>query len=89
MPQNAAGWRTEPPVSEPSAAGTMPAATAAALPPEEPPGTRAGSSGWRVAPNAELSVDDPIANSSRLVFPTMTAPAARSRRTTVAPYGET
>ena len=29
-PQSAAGWRIEPPVSEPSASGTSPAATAAA-----------------------------------------------------------
>ena len=34
----AAGIRTEPAPSEPIAAGTMPAATAAALPPEDPPG---------------------------------------------------
>ena len=39
------------------------------------------------APNAEFSVDEPIANSSRLVLPTSTAPAARSRCTTVASYG--
>ena len=30
--------------------------------------------GLRVGPNAEFSVDDPIANSSQLVLPTMTAP---------------
>jgi len=40
MPQNAAGWRIEPPVSEPSAAIHSSAATAAADPPEEPPGTQ-------------------------------------------------
>ncbi|OQA32753.1 MAG: hypothetical protein BWY54_01026 [Candidatus Dependentiae bacterium ADurb.Bin331] len=40
MPQNAAGWRTDPPVSEPSAHGTNPAATAAIEPPLEPPGTQ-------------------------------------------------
>ena len=34
---NADGTRTEPPVSVPSATGTMPAATAAALPALEPP----------------------------------------------------
>ncbi len=45
MPQKLAGWRTEPPVSEPSAAGTAPAATSAADPPDEPPGTRVGSIG--------------------------------------------
>src|SRR5690606_25667606 len=87
-PQKDAGCRTEPPVSEPSAAGTIPAATAAAEPPDEPPGTRVRSYGLRVGPNAEFSVDDPIANSSRFVFPTTTAPASRSLRITVASKGE-
>ena len=41
---------TEPPVSEPSAHGARPAATAAAEPPDEPPGTRSGSHGFRVGP---------------------------------------
>src|SRR5664279_209241 len=77
----------EPPVSEPSASGANPAATAAAEPPLEPPGTRERSCGLRVGPNAEFSVDEPIANSSRLVLPTGTAPAATTRSTTVAVYG--
>ena len=38
MPQSAAGMRVEPPVSVPSPAGTMRAAMAAAVPPDEPPG---------------------------------------------------
>ena len=38
-PDNAAGWRIEPPVSVPVAAGTNLAATAADEPPELPPGT--------------------------------------------------
>ncbi len=83
-PHNAAGWRIEPPVSEPRARGANPAATAAALPPEEPPGTRLVSCGLRVAPKAEFSVELPMANSSRFVLPTATAPAAASRCTTVA-----
>ncbi len=83
-PHSAAGWRIDPPVSEPSASGAKPAATAAALPPEEPPGTRDRQCGLRVGPNAEFSVEDPMANSSRLVLPTMIAPAWRSRVTTVA-----
>ena len=62
----------------------MPEATAAALPPDEPPGTRVGSQGFRVGPKAEFSVDEPMANSSRLVLPTSTAPAPRSRDTAVA-----
>src|SRR5260221_8415046 len=88
MPQNAAGWRTDPPVSVPSATSTAPAATAAAEPPEEPPGTRVGSIGLREGPHAECSVELPIANSSQLVFPAMIAPASRSRRTAVASNGE-
>ena len=39
-PVTAAGWRIEPPVSEPSASGASNAATAAAEPPPEPPGMR-------------------------------------------------
>ena len=49
-PQSAAGWRIEPPVSVAVAAGTMRAATAAAEPPEEPPGTMAGFHGLRTGP---------------------------------------
>ena len=62
----------------------MPAATAAAEPPEEPPGTRSRSQGLCVGKYAEFSVEEPIANSSMLVLPTMTAPAS-SRRSTTAP----
>src|ERR1035441_3294008 len=87
-PQSAAGCRIEPPVSLPRASGVMSAATAAAEPPDEPPGTLDVLCGFRVGPKAEFSVDDPMANSSRLVLPTGTAPAARSRSTTVALYGE-
>src|SRR5829696_7626220 len=87
MPQNAAGWRIEPPVSVPRLAAHSPAATAAVLPPELPPGTRDGSHGLRVLWYAERSVDEPIPNSSQLTLPRMTAPAARSRSTTAASYG--
>ena len=88
QPQSEAGWRIEPPVSEPSAASQNRAATAAALPPELPPGTREVSHGLRVAPNALFSVDEPIANSSRFVFPMKIAPAAARRSITVASNGE-
>src|SRR6187402_1522916 len=87
MPQNDAGCRMEPPVSDPSATGTTPAATSAAEPPLEPPGVRDSSQGLSTAPKAEFSFDDPIANSSQLVLATITAPAASSRSTTVASYG--
>src|SRR3954447_22685995 len=86
-PQSAAGWRIDPPVSDPKARAAKPAVTAAADPPDDPPGTRVVSSGLRVGPNAEFSVLDPIANSSRLVLPMMIAPAACSRVTIVASYG--
>ena len=83
-PQSAAGWRMEPPVSEPRAIDAMPAATATVLPPEDPPGTLVGSCGFRLGPKAEFSVDEPMANSSRLVLPTRTAPASARSSTTVA-----
>ena len=38
MPVKAAGWRIDPPVSVPVAAGASRAETAAELPPELPPG---------------------------------------------------
>ena len=61
-PQQAAGMRIEPPPSLPCATGTMPAATAAAAPPEEPPGVRCRSQGLRVGPNRRASLvgQDPI-----------------------------
>ncbi len=83
-PQKDAGWRIEPPVSEPNAIGTQSAATAAAEPPLDPPGACVRAQGLRTGPNAEFSFDDPIANSSQLVLPTITAPAASRRVTTVA-----
>ena len=45
MPQPAAGLRTEPPVSVPSAATAMRSATETAAPADEPPGTRLRSAG--------------------------------------------
>src|SRR5438874_7137646 len=86
-PQSEAGWRTDPPVSEPAASGARPAATAAVDPPLEPPGTRERSHGLRVVWKPLFSVEEPIANSSRFVFPKRTAPAARTRAQAVASYG--
>src|SRR5205807_637393 len=79
----------DPPVSDPSATGTIPAATAAADPPPDPPGMRSVAQGLRAGPNAEFSFDDPTANSSQLVLPTTTAAACSSRATAVASYGGT
>ena len=56
MPHQAAGMRTEPPMSVPSASGTQPLPTAAPEPPEEPPGVFAGFHGLRVMPQSGLSV---------------------------------
>src|SRR3954470_13537584 len=55
-PQKLAGMRTEPPISEPSANGTQPVATATPEPPEEPPAQRSGFQGLRVMPQSGLSV---------------------------------
>ena len=49
-PQQAAGMRVEPPPSVACAIGTMPDATAAPDPPDEPPVVRAVSQGFRAAP---------------------------------------
>ncbi len=48
--------RIEPPPSPPSPTGTIPVATATAVPPLEPPGVRLGSQGLRVTPRATDSV---------------------------------
>src|SRR5690349_14559709 len=86
-PESAAGWRIEPPVSVPVAAGTSRAATDAADPPELPPGTYRVSQGLRTGPYQEVSLDEPIANSSMFVLPTSTVPAAFRPCTTCASYG--
>src|SRR5688572_15349128 len=88
-PLSDAGWRTEPPVSVPSAHTASPAATAAALPPLEPPGTVSRSHGLCTGPNAEFSFEEPIANSSQFVLPRRTEPSARSRSHAVQSYGGT
>ena len=89
MPQKAAGWRIEPPVSVAVAPMAMRAATAAAEPPEEPPGTRrlsgslARDQGFSTGPKAEVVLDDPMANSSRFSLPRKTAPSRLSCALTV------
>src|ERR687898_3107997 len=77
--------RMEPTRSDPYWRKLIPAATAAAAPPEEPPGVRAGSHGLAVAPKSSLAVCPKSPSmKATLVLPTTTAPARRSRRTTVA-----
>src|ERR1700722_961292 len=67
----------------------MPAATAAAEPPDDPPGTREESHGLCTGPKKLFSFDEPIANSSMFVLPMETAPDAASFSTTAASYGGT
>lgn len=68
--------------SEPIAAVTRPAATAAALPPDDPPGVCRRDHGLRVYPNPGPLVNGHWPSSQVLVLPTITAPAALRRRTT-------
>ena len=93
MPVKAAGWRIEPPVSVPVAPRQSRAATADAEPPDEPPGTRCRircrppatfeprrRHGFTTGPKHEVSFDEPIANSSLLSLPSITAPSRQSWR---------
>src|SRR5947207_2774041 len=61
-PQTEAGMRIEPPASLAWASGTMPAATAAAAPPEEPAAERERSQGLCVTPSCNVSGLPSIAN---------------------------
>src|SRR5690606_36024514 len=79
--QNEAGLRSEPPMSEPSASGTMRQASAAAAPPLLPPALFDRSYGLRVAPNTSFTVWEPVPNSGVLVLPIVMPPAALIRRT--------
>ncbi len=89
MPVKAAGWRIEPPVSVPVAPGHSRAATAAADPPDDPPGAsdalpiRSRRHGEMTLPNALVSFDEPIANWSMLSLPSIPAPAAHRFAVTV------
>ena len=81
--------RIEPQVSDPHPTAPKLAATAAPVPPDEPPGLRAGSYGFRVWPPSELMLVIPAANSCMLVLARMTAPASRSFHTWSASRGGT
>ena len=78
MPQKLAGRMTEPAVCVPSATSTMPVATAAADPLDEPPGVCVTRCGLVVGPGSNT------ANSVVTVLPSATAPAVRSCATTPA-----
>ena len=73
-PQHDDGMRIEPPPSEPVASGTIPAAMAAAEPPDDPPTMWSVFQGLTVRPNRVLSVSAFHPNSGVLVLPTTTQP---------------
>ena len=77
-----------PPVSVAVAIGASLAATADALPPDEPPGTSLRFHGFLQGPKKLVSLEDPIANSSILVLPRVNAPAEARRAMIVASYGD-
>src|SRR5690348_12081441 len=81
-PQQAAGIRTEPPVSVPRATSASPAATATAEPLEDPPGMRRASSGFGGVPSHGLIPLADQHSSVRLVLPTIRAPACLAAATT-------
>src|SRR6185369_13542090 len=78
-PHQAAGSRIEPPMSLACAAGTSPAATAAAAPPLDPAVERLVSHGFLHAPKAIGWVVGWQPNSGSAVLPIVTTPAARKR----------
>ena len=78
VPQHADGSRIEQPVSVPSPRSQSPAASAAALPPLDPPAVRPGWVGLRTVPYHSFWLVVPHANSCRFAFPTSTAPASSS-----------
>ena len=59
------------------------AATDAAEPPDDPPGTCAIDHGLRTGLTELFSFDEPIANSSMLSLPSITPPAAARRAVAV------
>ena len=87
MPQKAAGNWIDPQVSEPMAKGTSPAPTAAPEPLEDPPDQRDTSHGVFPGPVKLAKAwlyPMPPASSTMASLAARTAPALRSRRTTVA-----
>ena len=85
-PQNADGTRTDPPMSVPISKLVMPHATAAAAPPDDPPGTRPTSHGLLVVPNISLNVWKSPDHSGTLVLPNTMAPAFLTAATTGASW---
>src|SRR5439155_15156179 len=81
-PQHDAGILIEPPPSVACAIGTMPAATAAADPPLDPPAVYSRFHGLRVGPKLRGAVDGARPISGVVVLPKMTRPG-RLRRAVI------
>ena len=62
-PQKLAGFRKDPPRSEPCASHAMPVASATAAPPDEPAAEREVFQGFKVRPKTSLKVLAPAPNS--------------------------
>src|SRR4051794_41942381 len=77
-PHSLAGIRIDPPPSLACATGTIPLATAAADPPDDPPVEWPVFQGLRAGGNAFGSVVTVVPNSGTLVRPKGTNPAARN-----------
>src|SRR3569833_2240675 len=87
----AAGGRIEPPVADAVAPRHRSAATAEAEPPDEPPGVSTAFDaldrhGLTTGPQAEVSLDEPMANSSMFSLPSITAPSRQRLELTVDSY---
>jgi len=76
-------------MSLPTSSGVSPAASAAAPPPVDPPGVRAGSHGFTVRPKIGLSACQSARTGGTFVLPTTTAPALRTRVVAGASWSET
>ena len=67
--------------------GAKPAETAAADPPDDPPGTLDRSQGFLVSKKAEFSVEEPMANSSIFSLPITIPPFSLTFTVAEASYG--
>jgi len=91
-PQNAAGVKIDPLVSEPNANGTNPAATAAADPDDEPPLQCERLHGFNPGPDTDAAGNrypPPPANSTIASFDVNTAPVPANFLITVASWSNT
>ena len=68
MPVKAAGWRIEPPVSVPVAAGARRAETAVDEPPDEPPGASGAVSFGLTGEDAAHTVHAPLPEDMRALL---------------------